>query len=312
MSAYSQRDFLQTQIAATDRLLSMAGNHPLMAPTLAERRDSLRQQLDALAAEPRQPRSVLFFTGQPVLGSVGIDADFAAKVLQPFLDMVKTQYATTKHGAVGARGPRRDESEAKLLLTALPRGSFGLELSQPHPHDLFSSNQLIETIVRVTEVIKAAGNSDEAFTLALEEVSPRVLTRLKDFLETIANGRAGMRIVSGDVECSLDQRQVSQAFERVSGAHTDERMADFDGTFRGATLDSWRFDFRLDDENTMSGPIGDNLTPEDVETMIRQLTNQPCTALIHVTKVTMRSGAVRARYELRGLKNADRAVFGEG
>src|SRR5436309_8396497 len=151
MSAFSQRSFVQSQMVEMDRLLDLAGGDPLMGPGLRQRKEELARELQTLPAAGKQPRTVLFFTGQPVVGTRGIDAEFAAKVLEPFLEMVKTQYAATKHGNVGARGPRRDEAEAKLLLTGLPRGSFGLELSQPEPQDLFTGEHLGDVLVRLTE-----------------------------------------------------------------------------------------------------------------------------------------------------------------
>ena len=181
MSALEDRAFVQAQIVETERLLEMAGDHPLMAPPLRQRRDALADELRRHASAQKIPRTVLFFTGEPVQGSSGIDAQFASCVLQPFLEMVKTQYAATKHGHVGARGRRRDESEAKLLLTGLPRGSFGLELSQPDPPAPFSGEALSEVLVCLTDVIKSAAESDEGFAHALEDTSPRVLDRLKDF-----------------------------------------------------------------------------------------------------------------------------------
>jgi hypothetical protein len=297
MSTLTQRSFLQGQILEMDRLLKLAGNHPLMAPSLRQRKQELEQELRTLPQAGKQPRTVLFFTGQPVVGSRGIDAEFAARVLEPFLEMVKTQYVATKHGNVGARGPRRDEGEAKLLLTGLPRGSFGLELSQPEPHDLFAGEHLADVLVRLTEVIKSAGESDEGFAVAMAEASPRVLQRLKDFFKIVADNQADVRVVSGDLECRLNQRQVAQAFERVSGTETREHDVEKQGTFRGVTLDSRRFDFHADDGEPITGRVGDDVSDDELERM-PTLTNQRCTAQLKETTIVTRSGATRTRYEL--------------
>jgi hypothetical protein len=293
----SQRSFFQSQILEMDRLLEVAGGDPLMGPGLRQRKVELEQRLRALPAMTRQPRSVLFFTGQPVSGSRGIDAEFASKVLAQFLEMVKTQYAATKHGNVGARGPRRDESESRLLLTGLPRGSFGLELSQPEPADLFAGERLSDVLVRLTEVIKSAGESDEEFAVAMGEASPRVLQHLKDFFRVVADNQADVRVVSGDLECSLNRALVTQAFERVNSTETHESEVEIQGIFRGATLDSGRFDFRTDAGETIAGRIGDNVSDVDLETMNRY-TNQHCTASLRETTITTRSGAARTRHEL--------------
>lgn len=300
MSVPTDKSFVQRQIVEMDRLLELAGDHPLMGFALRQRREDFQKQLSELPPAGPEPRTVLFFTGKPVLGSAGIDAQFASDVLRPFLEMVKTQYAAAKHGQVGSRGRRRDESEAKLLLTGLPRGSFGLELVQPNPQNLFGSQQLSDVLVRLTELIKSAGESDGGFTHALEEISPRVLDRLKDFFKVIAENKASLRMESGDLECSLDQQRVSLAFERVSKAETKENVVEKGGIFRGATLDSWRFDFRTDEGENITGRLGEEVSEAAAEAMLG-LTNKPCLAGLHESTVKTSSGVTRARYELLAL-----------
>ena len=56
-----------------------------------------------------------------------------------------------------------------------------------------------------TKVIEAASKDDESFALALEDVSPRVLQRLKDFFKEVSENRARMRVLSGDLECDLSE-----------------------------------------------------------------------------------------------------------
>ncbi|MDA0841996.1 MAG: hypothetical protein O2857_29900, partial [Planctomycetota bacterium] len=210
-------------------------------------------------------------------------------------------YVATKHGEVGARGRRRDESEAKLLLTGLPRGSFGLELSQPFPSDRLSSQQLSEVLVHLTALIKSAGESEESFAVALEDVSARVLQRLRDFFEVIASNNASLRMVSGDLECSLDQERVIEAFERVSKAETRDETVEKLGIFRGAILESWRFDFRTDEGAIISGKLDEDVSEDHAEAML-PLTNKPCLARLREITVQTSSGLTRTRYELLSLE----------
>ena len=300
MSLREKREFLQSQIIETERLLELAGQHPLMSPALKQRRADFETALKALPPPARQPRTVLFFAGGPVLGTRGIDAQFAANVLDPFLQMVKSQYAASKHGAVGARGVRRGESEARLLLTGLPRGSFGLELSQPDSEDFLAAEQLADVLVQLTRVIESAGKDDESFAFALDEVTPRVLERLKQFFKVASDNGARVRVVSGDLECDLTETAVAQAFERVSAADTEEDTVNVPGIFRGATLDTWRFDFRADAGEHISGHLGDEVTDEEAVQMIHR-TDQRCIATLKQTVVKTRTGTLRTRYELLAL-----------
>src|SRR4051794_25700659 len=128
MSQRESRRFAARQILEVERLRTLASGHPIMEPLLRQREQELRGALSNQPTERPDARTVLFFSGKPVRGSAAIDAQFVAAVLNPFLEMVKSQYSTLKHGNVGERGPRRDDDEARLLLSGTPRGSFGLEL----------------------------------------------------------------------------------------------------------------------------------------------------------------------------------------
>ena len=125
MSTRSQREFLKVQLLETKRLLELVGDHPVMSVAYAEREAELEEQIAALPLGSREARTVLLFSGEPVQGSQGIDASFAGRVLEPFQSMVMADYADRWHGTVGSRGRRIGEGELRLLLTALPRGSFG-------------------------------------------------------------------------------------------------------------------------------------------------------------------------------------------
>jgi hypothetical protein len=221
--------------------------------------------------------------------------------------MVKSQYSAVKHGGVGSRGVRRGESEARLLLTGTPRGSFGLELSQPDAEDFLAAEQLSDVLIHLTKLIESAGKDDESFAFALDEVSPRVLQRLKEFFKVAADNKARVRVVSGDLECQLDEAAVGQAFERVSAAETKDEVVEMPGVFRGATLDTWRFDFRPEAGENITGRLGDDVTHEQALQMIH-LTDLHCVGTFRRTLVKTRSGMLRTRYELTALRKADEVV----
>jgi hypothetical protein len=71
MSLREKREFIQSQILETNRLLDLTGDHPLMAPALKQREEAFEKDLKDLPPPCRQPRTVLFFAGEPVLGSRG-------------------------------------------------------------------------------------------------------------------------------------------------------------------------------------------------------------------------------------------------
>lgn len=162
-------------------------------------------------------------------------------------------------------------------------------------------NSFQKVLVHLTKLIESAGKDDESFAFALDEVSPRVLERLKAFFRVAADNQARVRVVSGDLECQLDEAEVGQAFDRVSAAETKDEVVELPGVFRGATLDTWRFDFRTEGGENLSGHLGNDVTHDQALEMIH-LTDSPCVAMVHRTLVKTRSGMLRTRHELFGLR----------
>jgi hypothetical protein len=301
MTTRRHREFLRNQLLETERLQQLAGDHPLMSVAYAERVDEVRKALEAVPAGQKEARTVLFFSGKPVQGSVGIDANFAGRVLEPFQNMVMADYADRWHGTVGSRGRRPGEAESRLLLTGLPRGSFGLELSKADSDELFEEGQLADTLAHVTRLVESASRSDEDFASELDETAPRVIQNLKDFLGAVAKGDAGLRLETGDFRCTLSPIQANEAFERVSGTITNDEPLEQKGVFKGLLLESWKFDFVNDDGHKISGKVDDNLTLEQVEAMAREFFNRECTASLMKTTVLFKNGRIRTTYTLRNL-----------
>ena len=274
-----------------------------MARAWGARRESLEASLLDAAAAPKIPRTVLFFAGgDATVGSTGIDAQFVSDILKPFQEMVKSQFVSLRHGQIGQRGPRKSENEARLLLTGLPRGSFGLELSQPFQEDWVTASEVSDTLVSLSKVIEAAGESDEEFANAVDDISPRVLPRLKEFFEIAHKYKTSLKVESGDLRCELSADRVQRAFERASSTFSETSEIELTGIFRGATLDSWRFDFKPADEDALiSGRIASDMSEEAAAAMNGN-TNQRMIAKLSKTEIQTPSGAVRTKYELIDLR----------
>jgi hypothetical protein len=302
MTTRAQREFWKVQLLDTQRLLEAAAGHPLMSVALEERRRELQEKIAALPLGSKEARTVLFFSGTPVQGSLGIDATFAGRVLEPFQSMVMTDYADRWHGVVGKRGRRSGEAESRLLLTGLPRGSFGLELTRAENDELFEEDQLADTLAHVTKLVESAARSDEDFAAELDETAPRVVLKLKEFLEVIAKGKAGLRLESGDFRCTMDPIQANEAFNRVAGTITNDETLSVSGVFRGVLLEAWRFNFLTEDNHSIGGKIDESLTEEQVIALNREFFNERCVAEFLKTTVLFKNGHVRTTYTLKGLQ----------
>ena len=301
MTTRSQREFLKVQLLETQRLREMAGVHPVMSVAFAEREQEIREKLQALPLGNKEARTILFFSGEPVQGSMGIDAAFAGRVLEPFQSMVMADYADRWHGVVGSRGRRPGETQSRLLLTGLPRGSFGLELTRAENDELFEEGQLADTLAHVTRLVEAASRSDEDFAAELDATAPRVIQNLRAFLEVIAKGKAGLRLESGDFRCTMNPIQANEAFNRVAGTITSDEAVEMPGVFKGVLLESWKFDFVTDENHSVGGKIDENLTEEQVIGLNREFFNERCLAALLKTTVLFKNGRVRTSYTLTGL-----------
>jgi len=302
MSTRAQREFLKVQLLETQRLKEMVGDHPLMSVSFADREKELKDRIAALPLGNKEARTVLFFSGEPVQGSMGIDVSFAARVLEPFQSMVMADYADRWHGVVGSRGRRHGEAESRLLLTGLPRGSFGLELARANSDELFEEGQLADALAHVTKLVESAGRSDEDFAAELNETAPRVIENLREFLEVVAKGKAGLRLESGDFRCSMNPVEANEAFNRVAGTMTTEELMKIPGVFKGVLLESWRFDFVTRENHSVGGKIDENLTEEQVIALNRQFFNDRCVASLLRTTVLFKNGRIRTTYTLKGLE----------
>ncbi|WPJ96973.1 hypothetical protein SH580_04530 [Coraliomargarita algicola] len=305
MTTRRTRDFIKTQLLETERLIELTGEHPVMALGLSQRKEELNEMLQQLPVGNKEPRTVLFFSGEPVVGSTGIDASFAGRILAPFQNMVMSEHAQRWHGALGSRGRRTGEEESRLILTGLPRGSFGLELSKANNEELFEEDQLADTLAHVTRLVESAGRSDEDFAAELDDTAPRVIQSLREFLKVVSEGHAGLRMESGDYRCTLNPVEASDAYDRVNSTQTSETVIQERGVFKGLLLESWRFDFVNDAGHKISGKLDDNLSKEQAVELLKNYTEEHCIADLVKTTVLFKNGKVRTSYTLNGLRTAN-------
>ncbi len=301
MTTRTDREFLKVQSLETQRLQHLAAGHPLMSHALSVREQELNEQVQALPLGKKESRAVLFFSGEPVTGSLGIDAAFAGRVIEPFQKMVAADLAYRWHGRAGGRRSSLSESNSRLMLSGLPRGSFGLELTAVPNDDLFAEDELADSLSHVTRVVDASIRSDEDFASELTETAPRVVQNLKSFLEVIAKGRAGLRLESGDLRSEMTPIQASRAYERVSETRTSEEPVSLAGTFKGVLLDSWEFNFSTTDGESIAGKINQELLEEQIIEFNTRYFNQLCTATLLKATVSFKNGRNRVTYQLQSV-----------
>jgi hypothetical protein len=174
--------------------------------------------------------------------------------------------------------------------------------------DLFEEGQLADTLAHVTRLVDAATRSDEDFAAELNETAPRAIQNLRTFLDVITKGRAGLRLESGDLRCEMSPSQASEAFSRVTETVTNEDTCEMPGIFKGVLLDSWKFDFVTDENQSIVGKIDDSLTEEQVVALNRRFFNERCLASLLKTTVQFKNGRVRTTYMLKNLETLSKSA----
>lgn len=301
MISRRNREYITIQLLETQRMLEMVGNHPIMSISLKQKEKVLLEQLDKIPVDKKDTKVVLLFSGNPVKGSIGIDASFVGKVTVPFQSMVTAEFAHRSDGKVGKRGALNKQNESRLFLTALPRGSFGIELSKLESSDLFEENQMSDSLSHVTKLIESSSKSDEDFAAELDGTTPRTIQSLKEFFKVVSDDQAGVTIESGGIRCELNPQEVKSGYDRVSGTITTETTKTLDGTLKGILLESWKFDFIGEEGNTITGRIDENLTEDQVTEFNSKYFNKKCKAVLKEGKVLFKNGSERVSYILTSI-----------
>lgn len=294
MSVASQKKFLQSQISETEYLLSLVKDDILMSFSLNQKIQELRHDLMNLPESFNEAKVKLLFSGKAVKGSKGIKTNFITKTLRPFQELVKTQSALVRHGKVGKRGKQKSSINSDLYLTALPRGSFGVELSQIESDDLFSEEEVATAISQIMDLVQAATKDDSSFEEVIEKTPLRNLNNLRSFLKNIDDEHSILKMESGTKEINISQEEIHKGYERVNGAIKEDFQIFIDGYLKGIFLESSKFEFTDIDGFKFTGLISPKISEEKIQTYF----NEFCRAHLLKSNTRFNSGREKTIYEL--------------
>lgn len=299
MTPRRQHDQLEAEIASLIRLMESTPEDAITTPHLRYRIANLKGQLQAMGERPSLiPEAELFFGGGLVVDGEGLEVTFTSDILDSYQIMVTNHYSAKHYGALRRTGRRRGEEETQLYLTALPRGSFGLQLAQLHVADFITATQVADAMREVSHLLQAAGESDEAFDTSIAQFNPRVLPPLTEFIKTLHAGHGECRILTGMTEIELTQEQIAEAHLRVTATKKEDTTETMRGVFGGLVLFDWLFNFQPEQGSSISGALAEELTQEEATTMNTSFTNKRVAAQIKTTTVSTRSGRKKPSYEL--------------
>ena len=297
------RQDLQAELGSLQSLLTRTPDDPLATPMLRGRIANLQVRLKDLEERPPlTPTTELFFREGATCGSEGLETTFASGVLESYQNMVSDHYAAKNYGKLRRFGRRRREAETQLYLTALPRGSFGLQLSQHQVEDFVAATNLSEAMLQISFLVEATAESDATFERALAEYDTRVFRPLKRFVETLHTGGGDCRIVTGFHETQLSHDQIIAAYDRVDAADLEEKNEIVPGTFGGLLTNSWHFDFCPDGGDWIRGKLSEEISDAVAADWNTHFTSKLVLAELKISTVVTRTGRKKPGYELINLK----------
>ncbi|MFH1115671.1 MAG: hypothetical protein V1792_17315 [Pseudomonadota bacterium] len=262
--------------------------------SLQSRRETVLAALEALPAY--QPTSaVLTFLGKPVVGNHGIFAEFAAAAVNKFAEAVAA-FAASSIAPLGDRGPIRDRENYQLLITGTALGSFGFELEEIQPQTPTPVEDLSivgQAIVQIRGFLEATKGSDDDLADAAAETSPRSVSAIREFLQTVASHEAICALEHRDIVFRFDDvGQIRRSVERLSQDNLHEEEKWIEGSFQGVLPNRRTFEFRdTEAGEIISGKVG--LDIEDAGT-INHILEQPVRIQVMATRI----GNGRPRYVL--------------
>ena len=269
---------------------------------LESRLESARALVADVATEDLIHKARLTFRGKPVFGSHGIAADFAAKAAGSFNDAVAAVAAGLSEN-LKYMGPIPDRQKNQLLITGTAIGSFGFEFELPKQADSIlipeqsKAEDALDKVLRLFEL--AAVGSDDDMAELVEEIHPRAVRKVANFLQEISDQEAWCGLEFKGRHFRFESKeQIGGSVQRLREDNIRESEQEYLGEFQGVLPASRNFEFCLADEDEiLKGKVGSEI--EDADTLNREYLHKPVLANLHVIQV----GQGRPRFTLQQLSD---------
>jgi hypothetical protein len=260
---------------------------------LESRLNEVREELRK-AGQRQDAKVALLFSGEPVVGSTAIDARFAAEALHTFDRFVRRLLPKSTRPPREAKLP--PAPEPILHLTAVVPGSFGFELREIQG-GLLEGSSLAAAVGKALAIVSASAGNESLLADTLAEHDKLVASGLRDFLKTVAEGGAAVRLVAGDRIVPMSRDAVRLASERANHVTVEDSESEVPGEFRGVLAESRVFEHRADDGDLIRGRISEHLKPEDLAPLI----SKHCVATLR-TAIIQHPAKTDRRHVLTGLR----------
>ena len=262
----------------------------------------LRKANNLLSHLPPQytaPRAQLTFRGRPVSGIHGISADFASRAACAFSDAFSA-VAAGLSDRLRPSGPIPDKDKNQLLITGIAIGSFGFEFELPEKglSKFSESEETRAAINKIGALFRlAAEGSDDDIAELVEEVQPRAVKKIHEFLDVLVRYHAWCGLSYEKTSfCYTDYEQLKFSAARLKDENIRETQGTYRGEFQGVLPTGRTFEFKLlDQDSLISGKVDSSI--EDPDVLNRDWLHHPVTVTLNIMQI----GEGRPRYTLMSM-----------
>lgn len=300
----NQKDYLATA-SEINVLISLLAEIPqdnvIERMGLETRLKMMQTRIADVSVQALVYKAKLTFRGRPVFGSHGIAADFAAKATGYFTDAVAIVAVGLSEG-LRSIGPIPDRDKHQLLITGTAIGSFGFEFELPNADKHGAQNDLFPQASKTEDALEkmqalfrlAAEGSDDQVAEIVEEIHPRAVGKVAEFLEYVVQQGAlcGLEFKNQHFRYH-DTAQLKSSVARLQDDNIKETSESFIGEFQGVLPASRSFEFNLSDQKgILKGKLAKEF--EDPDLLNRDWLRIPAKIELKVIQV----GQGRPRYTL--------------
>lgn len=294
MTSRTHLDHLRAERRALERMLDDTPEEDVIDRASLGAR--LERVVDALAEaasdEIGAARVKLTFRGKPVVGTVGIFADFGMKAVSAFTEAIAA-IAASSAGPLAATGPIPGRDQHQLLITNTALGSFGFELKEHHVGQLSfdEPTATAQALDRAQLILRGSLGTDDDLADSVADVERRALDKLRAFLQTLVDNDAVCALqTDGSFVRFTDVGQVATSLARLSVENLKETEEEIIGVLLGVLPRSRTFELEISaTKQIVRGKIGPAIRDAGaLNAMVQRA--------VRVQVVSTRVGGGRPRY----------------
>ncbi len=302
--------FLNSEINELESILAeIPADRVIDRMSFEARLKNAKQEISGINPGLLPKKARLTFRGNPVLGSHGIAAEFASKASGCFTEAFSAIVAGISDN-LRYMGPIPDKQKNQLIITGTAIGSFGFEYELPapsagedptQPEMNFGTPQKTDVAMqRLGQLFRVASQgSDDDLSELVDEIHPRAVKKVAEFLTYIAEQEAwcGLEFHESFFRFAGSQ-EVRDSAVRLNADNIREITEEFTGCFEGALPTSRTFEFKpINQSGVLRGKVGPDIS--DPNAINRDYLYKPARVSLSVVQV----GQGRPRYTLARLED---------